>query len=230
MGQEIPQAPGKLGLLLKAPAQLKLIKTVYRPEELPFFREVPVLFLGRSNVGKSSLLNSLGVGDRAQISKQPGKTRSINFFKWGKALMLVDLPGYGYAKRSKKERQEWGDLVRAFMDQLPPHGLAFLLMDCRRNLEEEEIMLLNSLAAKGLEVLVLFTKADRMSQSERQKRKKEIQRQWQEAGWQGRMDYLFTSVKSREGLKEIFSLLNYYGEKKDLPASSHDQKGSQAGP
>lgn len=207
---------------MKSAHSLQLTCTAYLPDQIPQLREKPVLFLGRSNVGKSSLLNALGGGQQAKVSKQPGKTRSINFYRWGKGLSFVDLPGYGYAKRSKQERGEWGDLVAAFMDRLPAKGLAFLLMDCRRILEEEELNLIWGLAERGFRVEILFTKVDRLGQAERQKSAQAVAAQWREENLEGNFQYRYISVRNREGLKELFQILNQYEKETDLPASPHD--------
>src|SRR5215472_1217422 len=101
-----------------------------------------VAFLGRSNVGKSSLLNALaGVDGLARVSRQPGRTRLVNFFRYGDELYLTDLPGYGYARVSESVRKGWEALVRAYLEGRDALKLCVLLVDARRGALADDLML-----------------------------------------------------------------------------------------
>ena len=131
--------------------------------QLPRDQRPQVAVAGRSNVGKSSLLNKL-VGQRklAKVSSTPGKTRSLNFFLIDEQYYLVDLPGYGYAKVSRSLKDEWGRLIEKYLNsEKRLAGLIFLL-DCRRDPGEEDFQLLEWLAERGLPVMVAVTKADKL--------------------------------------------------------------------
>lgn len=132
-----------------------------------------IAFAGRSNVGKSSLLNALtGVRGLARTSSTPGRTRLLNWFRVvpprGPAeLQFVDLPGYGYAKVSKAERAAWRPLVEAFVQGRPTLRLVVVIVDIRRGVEEEERELCEWLADVGRPALVVLTKADKLPKSKR---------------------------------------------------------------
>jgi len=134
--------------------------------------EIPeVAFLGRSNVGKSSLLNRL-VARRglARISRTPGKTRLLHFYRVarpGSELVLVDLPGYGYAKAAKTERQRWKGLVEGYLEGREALRAAVLLQDLRRDPSEDETLLLEWLAGRGIPSLLALTKIDKLKPRER---------------------------------------------------------------
>ena len=190
--------------------QLQLLATAYRTDQLRTLRGPVVLFLGRSNVGKSSLLNALSGKRMAQVSKSPGKTRSVNYFQYGKKLNWVDLPGYGYAKRSKVERDHWAQLMKAFFETLPAGALGFLLMDCKRDLETQEEELIEALLEHGHQVQILMTKCDRLSQSDRKGRTGWMDNWVDQRNLESILNWGFVSVKSREGLEEIRRLIYHY--------------------
>ncbi len=131
-----------------------------------------VAVAGRSNVGKSSFINAL-LGRRrlARISRTPGRTRRIHFYRVDDAMYLVDLPGYGYASVSREERASWRPLVEAYLggarEQL---RAAVLLVDPRRGPGPEELDLIAWLAAEGLEARVVLTKCDKLKPTERRRR------------------------------------------------------------
>ena len=131
-----------------------------------------VAFAGRSNVGKSSLLNAL-TGRRGlfKVSATPGRTRKIVHaaarLSDGGTLFVVDLPGYGYAKMSKAALRAWGDLLEGYLDDRATLVLVVLLVDARRGIEEEEENLLAFLAARRVPVALAATKIDRLKKSER---------------------------------------------------------------
>lgn len=129
-----------------------------------------VAFAGRSNVGKSSAINRL-VGRRglARTSSTPGRTQQLNFFGIDDRLVLVDLPGYGYAKVSKAAREAWRPLVESYLGTRGVLAGVVLIVDVRRGLEEEEHQLLDFLAALDVPALVLATKIDKLNRGERTK-------------------------------------------------------------
>ena len=130
----------------------------WRPEStLP-----EIAFAGRSNVGKSSLLNALlRRRSAARVSKTPGRTREINFFRVNDAFMLVDLPGYGYARVAKERKAEWKPLIEGYLQSSPNLRGLVLLLDSRREPSDDDRDMLAFLAERATPVLVAITKMDK---------------------------------------------------------------------
>ena len=129
------------------------------PTELP-----EVAFAGRSNVGKSSLLNKLIRRKAfARVSRTPGRTREINFFRVNDAFILSDLPGYGYARISKEKKADWKPLIEGYLKRTPTLAGVVLLLDIRREPSEDDIAMLDFLAEIGVPAVIVLTKVDKVS-------------------------------------------------------------------
>jgi GTP-binding protein len=131
-----------------------------------------IAFAGRSNVGKSSLINSLlGRKKLVRTSSKPGATRGINFFRitlrGGAHLDLVDLPGYGYAKRSKAERRSWGPLIEGFLETRAGLRAVVLIVDARRGVEDDDLELVEYLDSLSIGVFLVATKVDKLPTHQR---------------------------------------------------------------
>lgn len=146
---------------------VEFMASAHRMEELLPDAGREVAFAGRSNAGKSSAINALaGKHKLAFVSKTPGRTQTINFFSVGKNRRWVDLPGYGYAKVSQKEREHWGQLISAYLsDRNSLFGL-ILLSDSRHGLKPLDWQLIEWFSPTGHPIHVLLTKADKLTQSE----------------------------------------------------------------
>lgn len=143
---------------------------------LPRDHRPQIAVAGRSNVGKSSLLNRL-VGQKklAKVSGTPGKTRALNFFLINDKYYLVDLPGYGYAKVSKSIKDQWGKLIEQYLnEESRVAGMVFLL-DCRREPAEEDLQLLSWLSDRSLPVMVAVTKADKLGRDKLTRKMRQIE-------------------------------------------------------
>ncbi len=144
----------------------------------PFMKgrgEPRVAVVGRSNVGKSTLINKLLESKVAQVSKQPGKTRCIHFYLWLEARKIVaDLPGYGYAKTAKTERDRWSEFINAYLKEDENLEQALVLLDSRHGPTELDEEAIRFLSREGIAVTLVFTKVDGLkNQSERVRRKRE---------------------------------------------------------
>lgn len=139
--------------------------------EMPAPTFAEVVFAGKSNVGKSSLLNVLcSRKGLARVSGTPGATRGINLFRvdLGEAVLhFTDLPGYGYAQRSKQERKAWGPMIESYLRQRVGIVLAIVIVDIRRGIEDEDAMLLEFLDSLNHPVLLVATKLDKLSKAQR---------------------------------------------------------------
>jgi GTP-binding protein len=150
--------------------------------ELPPAGAPEIAFLGRSNVGKSSLLNKLaGRRGLARTSSTPGKTRLLHFYRLEgqrgvarRALVFVDLPGYGWARVSQAERRSWRALVEGYLAGRAPLRAAVLLQDARRDVSDDELDLLAWLAEQGVPALVALTKCDKLAPGRRAGRVREL--------------------------------------------------------
>ena len=136
------------------------------PEELP-----EVAFIGRSNVGKSSLLNLLVRRKAfARVSRTPGRTQEVNFFRVNQDLVLVDLPGYGYARVSKTKRHSWQPLIDGYLRMTSQLRGIVLLLDIRRDPNEEDLAMLDYLADLEIPTLIVITKVDKLGTAARRER------------------------------------------------------------
>jgi GTP-binding protein len=142
----------------------------YPPEDLP-----EIAFGGKSNVGKSSLINDM-VGRKSLVktSKTPGRTREINFFNVNDELYLVDLPGFGYAKVSKSERESWGPMIENYLQYRRNLVAMVCLVDIRRGVQQQDRQLIQAAPHFGLQPIPVFTKADKLSKQKRGQRRREI--------------------------------------------------------
>ena len=144
--------------------EVSFLKSAFHPEEFPPPDRPEVAFAGRSNVGKSSLINRLlERRTLARTSSRPGKTRSINFFSVGKDLYFADLPGYGYAAVSQKVRQNWKGLVEAYLTKRSNLRSVVVIIDIRRELEGGDLDLLSWLKAFQIHTIIVLTKIDKIS-------------------------------------------------------------------
>ncbi|MGH6977074.1 MAG: ribosome biogenesis GTP-binding protein YihA/YsxC [Stellaceae bacterium] len=148
-------------------AESRFVAAADRPAALPSERLPEIAFVGRSNVGKSSLLNALtGRKALARVSRTPGRTRTLNFFAVGERLMLVDLPGYGYASVSQAETRRWGQTVSFYLARRSVLKRALLLVDARRGLKDGDRLALDLLAQHAVSVMAVLTKADKVGTAE----------------------------------------------------------------
>jgi GTP-binding protein len=173
-----------------------------RPAEIPAARGPEIALAGRSNVGKSSLINRLTkTRGLARTSQTPGCTRGLVFYVVDDAstgLSLVDLPGYGWARRSKEEREGWKALVEYYLENRDALVGALVLVDVRRGPEEEERMLAEYLDAAGVPYAWVLTKCDKLGRGKLAARVREL------TGELGDADVLATSSASGAGMDEVW--------------------------
>lgn len=149
-------------------SELEAIGT--KTEQFPAPDKVEIAFAGRSNVGKSSLLNLLtGRRKLARVSGSPGKTRTINFYLCNDQFRIVDLPGYGYARLSKSQQESWGAMMENYLENRENLKKVVLLVDIRHKPSAQDIQMYDYLKYYGLDGVVVATKADKISGNERQK-------------------------------------------------------------
>ncbi len=186
------------------PPFARLIASAAQPSEYPPIQFPEIAFAGRSNVGKSTLINTLvGVRGLARTSQTPGKTRRIHFFDIGGRYGLVDLPGYGYAQVSQQERASWGKIIETFLRQRESLVCVVVLIDLRRGVGEQDAQLIEFLHAIGKPCVPVFTKADKLKGNEK---RNQLRRLSDETGVP--LDQLLVvSAEKNEGLDRLRQVL-----------------------
>ncbi|MEL6721533.1 MAG: ribosome biogenesis GTP-binding protein YihA/YsxC [Bacteroidota bacterium] len=171
--------------------------------------EVPeYAFIGRSNVGKSSLINMLcGRKELAHTSKKPGKTQMINHFLIDETWGIVDLPGYGYAKISKKVRQKWRNMIEQYMLKREQLQCAFVLVDANIPPQKIDIEFINWLGEMQVPFVITYTKTDRLKATDLAMNISNIQEALLEH-WEQLPQQFFTSSNTGEGRSEILNFIN----------------------
>ncbi|MBR3328205.1 MAG: YihA family ribosome biogenesis GTP-binding protein [Atopobiaceae bacterium] len=168
-------------------------------EQLPESTTPEVAFAGRSNVGKSSLINKVVRRKAlARTSSQPGKTANINFYLVD-GIRLVDLPGYGFAKVSGKERQRWADLISGYFDQERSFNLVVALVDIRHDAQKLDVQMLDFLADAELPFVVALTKADKLSRAKADQQAARLAKQFGIP----RSQMVVTSAEKGTGIDEL---------------------------
>jgi GTP-binding protein len=186
----------------------KFLLSALSPEQFPIFTAPEFAFLGRSNVGKSSLINGLLGEKAAKVSSSPGRTRAINFFALSDSatsrepkLLFADLPGYGYAKISRSISAEWPSFINPYLEERENLVACVCLVDSNIPVQASDLQLLDSLRAMGRRFLVVGTKADRLSGNERTKAQKVL------TDGLGLDSILLCSAKTGNGIKELWTAI-----------------------
>ena len=164
-----------------------------------------IAFAGKSNVGKSSLINGLlNRKSLARTSSQPGKTQTINFYNVNKQLYFVDLPGYGYAAVSQEIRAKWGKMIERYLNTSKVIKKVFLLIDIRHEPSENDCIMYNWIVENGYEPVIIATKLDKINRSQVQKHIKMIKQKIRPV--EGTTIIPFSS-QSKQGREEIWRLI-----------------------
>jgi GTP-binding protein len=180
------------------------ITSAVKPAQYPGQGLPEIAFAGRSNVGKSSLINRL-VNRRnlVKTSSTPGKTRLINFFAINDRMLFVDLPGYGYAKVSRAEQKTWGPMVETYLTGRTALKGAALLLDLRRQPREDEFLLLELFSRHAIPYIIVLTKADKLKKTAQQTQRRAIAADF----GLDENDLILFSAKSGLGKEEILTAI-----------------------
>ena len=173
--------------------------------QLPDSGRPEISFSGRSNVGKSSLINKLcNRKNLARVSSTPGKTATINFYEVD-SCYFVDLPGYGYAKVSNADRQRWDELINSYFDAQRNHTLLVQLIDCRHDISADDAQMLRYLHYHQIPYVVALTKADKLKKSQLEQTRQAFEKVCLTFGCKA---VVLTSAESGYGIPQLQSILN----------------------
>ncbi len=172
---------------------------------LPDTDKVEIAFAGKSNVGKSSLINALmNRKALARTSATPGKTQTINFYNINDIMYLVDLPGYGYARVSEREKEQWGKLIERYLHTSKQLKAVFLLIDIRHEPSANDRMMYEWILAQGYQPIIIATKLDKLKRSQVQKHVKMIK---EGLGLVPGTTVIPFSAETKQGREEIWELI-----------------------
>lgn len=172
--------------------------------KLPRNRLPEIAFAGKSNVGKSSLINTLmNRKSYARISATPGKTQTINFYNINQEFYLVDLPGYGYAKVSEQEKQKWGRMIERYLHGSKQLRAVFLLIDIRHDPSANDRMMYDWIVAQGYQPIIIATKLDKIKRSQKDKQVKAVR---QGLGLSAGTTVIPFSSVTKQGRDELWEL------------------------
>lgn len=183
------------------------IDSVYKTTRLPLAEYPEIAFAGRSNVGKSSLVNKL-INRRklVKVSSKPGKTQALNFFLASDEVYLVDLPGYGYAKVPKKLKNDWQGLIASYLTTREPLHCVVVIIDIRHAAKPQDRELVGWLQQENLPFIVVYTKIDKLKRGAQAKQAKIL-----DAGLGLKItERLLFSAKSGEGKEKLISMLDQF--------------------
>lgn len=183
----------------------EMIITAGMASQFPVHDMPEIAFAGKSNVGKSSLLNAmLNRKALARTSSQPGKTQTINFYSVQDTFMFVDLPGYGYAKVSKQERERWGRLIEGYLEKREHLQKIILLIDIRHEVGKNDKMMYDWIKHYHNEVVVVATKADKIKRSQIQKQLSVIRKGLELSGQDKLVAF---SSETKQGKEELWKII-----------------------
>lgn len=184
----------------------KFVISCVQPSQYPTLDIPEVAFVGKSNVGKSSLLNALVNRKRlAKIGQKPGVTKLVNFFNIDDVLHFVDLPGYGYASTSKSEIEDWGNIIETYLSTREQLKLIVLLVDIRHAPNENDCLMYNWIKFRDIPHFIIATKCDKISKSKYKERVKEIREVLIVAD---DVDVIPVSSEKKIGIKEVWSYID----------------------
>lgn len=184
----------------------EFIKSAVWPPQYPPGILPEIAFVGRSNVGKSSLINTLvGRKNLAKTSNTPGRTQLINFFTINEIMSFVDLPGYGFAKVSQSIKKDWGDMIESYLRERRNLAIVIFILDLRRNPSEDDLSLRNWLDHYRIPYIYILTKADKLSNNQALGQKRIIEKA---LGVSGRNKTILFSAKTQRGKEELWQLLD----------------------
>jgi GTP-binding protein len=183
----------------------EFLKSAVWPPQYPPAKLPEIAFVGRSNVGKSSLINTLvGRKNLAKTSNTPGRTQLINFFSINENLSFVDLPGYGFAKVSQSVKKDWGDMIEAYLRERLSLALVVFILDIRRDPSEDDLSLRDWLEHYRIPYLNVLTKADKLSNNQAIVHQRAIERS---LGVSARKKPILFSAKTQKGKDDIWRIL-----------------------